>query len=58
MAAALLGELANAALPIALILDDVHALPNEVEADLLRYIALNLPPNVHLIIATRSAMNY
>jgi len=53
VAASLLGELANEALPIALVLDDVHALPDEVAADLLRYIAFNLPPNVHLIVGTR-----
>jgi ATP/maltotriose-dependent transcriptional regulator MalT len=57
VAAALLGELANKALSIALVLDDVHA-PNEVAVDLLLYIAFNFPRNVHLIIATRSAMNY
>ncbi|HUL65163.1 MAG TPA: LuxR C-terminal-related transcriptional regulator [Burkholderiaceae bacterium] len=57
-AAALLDELANEALPIALVLDDVHTLPTGHGLDLLRHIAFNLPPNVHLIVGTRRALPF
>ena len=56
--AALLGELAEAATPIALVLDDVHALPPEVASELLPYLAFNLPPNVHLILGTRRRLPF
>jgi ATP/maltotriose-dependent transcriptional regulator MalT len=49
---ALLGDLADAARSTALVLDDVHALPEAVGAELLPYLAFNLPPNVHLILGT------
>jgi LuxR family maltose regulon positive regulatory protein len=56
--AALLGELADAARPMALVLDDVHALPEAVGSELLSYVAFNLPPNVHLIIGTRRRLPF
>ena len=56
--AALLGELAEAALPTALVLDDVHAMPQAVASGLLAYLAFNLPPNVHLILGTRQSLPF
>jgi LuxR family transcriptional regulator, maltose regulon positive regulatory protein len=56
--AALLGDLANAARPTALFLDDVHALPEAVSAELLPYLVFNLPPNVHLIVGTRRRLPF
>jgi LuxR family maltose regulon positive regulatory protein len=55
---ALLGDLADAARPTALVLDDVHALPEAVGAELLPYLAFNLPPNVHLILGTRRRLPF
>jgi LuxR family maltose regulon positive regulatory protein len=54
----LLGELADAARPTALVLDDVHALPGPVGAELLPYLAFNLPPNVHLIVGSRRRLPF
>ena len=54
----LLGDLADAARPTALVLDDVHALPEAVGAELLPYLAFNLPPNVHLILGTRRRLPF
>ena len=56
--AALLGELAEAAHPTALVLDDVHAMPQAVASELLAYLAFNLPPNVHLILGTRRRLPF
>jgi LuxR family maltose regulon positive regulatory protein len=56
--AALLGDLANAARPIALFLDDVHAVPEAVGAELLPYLVFNLPPNVHLVVGTRKRLPF
>jgi LuxR family maltose regulon positive regulatory protein len=56
--AALLGELADAARPVALVLDDVHTMPEAVASDLLPYLAFNLPPNVHLIVGTRRRLPF
>jgi LuxR family maltose regulon positive regulatory protein len=56
--AALLGELAEAASPTALVLDDVHAMPQAVAAELLPYLAFNLPANVHLILGTRRRLPF
>ena len=56
--AALLGDLANAARPTALFLDDVHALPEAVSAELLPYLVFNLPPNVHLVVGTRRRLPF
>ena len=56
--AGLLGELADAARPTALFLDDVHALPETVSAELLPYLVFNLPPNVHLIVGTRRRLPF
>ena len=56
--AALLGELAEAAHPTALVLDDVHAMPQAVASELLAYLAFNLPPNVHLILGTRRSLPF
>lgn len=56
--AALLGDLAEAARPAALFLDDVHALPDAVAAELMPYLAFNLPPNVHLIVGTRRRLAF
>lgn len=54
----LLGELAEAATPVAIVLDDAHLLPPEVASELLPYLALNLPPNVHLILGTRRRLPF
>ena len=55
----LLGELAGRRRrPTALVLDDVHALPEAVGAELLPYLAFNLPPNVHLILGTRRRLPF
>jgi len=51
--AALVGELAEAARPVALVLDDLHLVPESVASELLPHLAFNLPPNVYLIIGTR-----
>jgi LuxR family maltose regulon positive regulatory protein len=56
--AGLLGELAEAARPTALVLDDVHAMPQAAASELLAYLALNLPPNVHLILGTRRRLPF
>jgi LuxR family maltose regulon positive regulatory protein len=56
--AALLGELAAAATPTALVLDDVHALPQAVACDVLPYLVFNLPPNAHLILGTRRRLPF
>jgi len=56
--AALLGELAEAATPTALVLDDAHALPPAVASELLPYLAYNLPPNVHLVLGTRRRLPF
>jgi LuxR family maltose regulon positive regulatory protein len=56
--ATLLGELADAARPTALVLDDVHALPGTVGAELLPYLTFNLPPNVHLIVGSRRRLPF
>jgi LuxR family maltose regulon positive regulatory protein len=56
--AMLLGELADAARPTVLVLDDVHQLPEAVGAGLLPYLAYNLPPNVHLILGTRRRLPF
>lgn len=56
--AALLGELAQAATPIALVLDDVHLMPPAVASELLPYLAFNLPPNVHLVMGTRQRLPF
>jgi LuxR family maltose regulon positive regulatory protein len=56
--AALLGELSEAASPIALVLDNVDALPEAVGAELLPYLTFNLPPNVHLIFGTRRRLPF
>jgi LuxR family maltose regulon positive regulatory protein len=56
--AGLLADLADAARPTALVLDDVHALPEAVGAELLPYLAFNLPPNVHLIVGTRRRLSF
>lgn len=56
--ATLLGDLAHAARPTALFLDDVHALPEPVSAELLPYLVFNLPPNVHLVVGTRRRLPF
>src|SRR5262245_18766853 len=56
--AALLGDLAHAARPTAIFLDDVHALPPAVSTELLPYLVFNLPPNTHLIVGTRRRLPF
>lgn len=56
--AALLGELADAARPVALVLDDIHAMPEAAAAELLPHLAFNLPPNVHLVVGTRRRLPF
>jgi LuxR family maltose regulon positive regulatory protein len=54
---ALLGELAEASTSTALVLDDVNTLRPEA-CELLAYLALNLPPNVHLILGSRRRLPF
>lgn len=49
----LLAELAH---PVVMIFDDLHTLPETVAAELLPYIALNLPANAHVLVGTRHAL--
>jgi LuxR family maltose regulon positive regulatory protein len=56
--ATLLGELATAATTTALVLDDVHAMPQAVASDILPYLVFNLPQNVHLILGTRRRLPF
>jgi LuxR family maltose regulon positive regulatory protein len=56
--AALLGDLADAARPVAIFLDDVHVLSPTISADLLAYLVFNLPSNVHLIVGTRRRLPF
>jgi LuxR family maltose regulon positive regulatory protein len=56
--AAMLGDLANAARPTVLFLDDVHAVPEGVSAELLPYLVFNLPPNLHVIVGTRRRLPF
>jgi LuxR family transcriptional regulator, maltose regulon positive regulatory protein len=50
---ALINELALAALKIVLILDDYHLIDSQPVHDSLNFLIENLPPQLHLVIATR-----
>jgi LuxR family transcriptional regulator, maltose regulon positive regulatory protein len=52
----LLVLLAEQAHPVVIIVDDLHALPAEVAAEMLPYIVLNIPANVHVIVGSRHAL--
>lgn len=52
----LLTLLAVQAHPVVMVLDDLHALPEEVTAEVLPYIVLNLPANVHALVGSRHAL--
>jgi LuxR family maltose regulon positive regulatory protein len=50
---ALINDIANSQLPIALILDDYHHITNHAIHDALIYLLNHQPNNLHLVIATR-----
>jgi LuxR family maltose regulon positive regulatory protein len=55
-ATALLADVIEAARPMALLLDDVHELPEATTRDLLPYLLHNRPANLELFVATRQTL--
>ncbi|MBP7080432.1 MAG: AAA family ATPase [Rhodocyclaceae bacterium] len=52
----LLALLADQAHPVVMIFDDLHALPEVVTTEMLPYIVLNMPANVHTLVGSRHAL--
>jgi len=53
MTVALLNAITTRGAPVSLVLDDYHAIESRAVHDLVQFVIDNLPPNLHLLLATR-----